>query len=420
MKYGRYQIVEELGRGTMGVVYKAHDPHIDRAVALKIMRGDRAVSDEFVQRFLTEAKAIGRLSHPGIVTIHDIGRDNDAIYIAEEFLEGELLYTVTREKRMGPDNVADIGVQLAEAMDYAHGKGIIHRDIKPSNIIVGPDGRVKIMDFGIARIEDPDKVRLTQAGMILGTPAYMSPEQVAGAPLDGRSDLYSLGVILYELAAGERPSKGGDLAEIFKSILSDAPEAPKKIDPSIPASLSTVIMKCLEKSPEDRFQTCGEMADALRGRISLDEPGEGRGAARETPGKAGREKRSGPVRFLIIVLLAACMAGGGVFYYLQSGKDKEWTAPEVDYIPYVEEIESSNTTVVEGVLKLESTPTGAEVYLNDALEEETPYDVTLYLGKTYKIRLKKENHFDVETTYVMKYEAVKLTFKMEPYDTDSN
>ena len=184
MKYGRYDIVGELGKGSMGVIYRAHDPQIDRVVALKVLRHDRVISEGFVQRFFKEAKAIGRLSHPSIVTVYDVGRDQGTIYIAMEFLEGTPLDRVIQEKRLSLEEIVDLGVQVAEALDYAHQQGIVHRDIKPANIILTPTGQAKITDFGIARIEDPSAPQQTQAGEILGTPSYMSPEQVMSQPVD--------------------------------------------------------------------------------------------------------------------------------------------------------------------------------------------------------------------------------------------
>ena len=205
MKYGRYEIVKELGRGTMGVVYQAHDPQIDRMVALKVLRPDRVVSQDFVLRFLREAKAIGRISHANIVTVYDVGQDHGTIYIAMEFLEGRPLNEVIKGRTLPASEAVEMCAQVAEALGYAHSRGITHRDIKPSNIILTPDNRIKLTDFGIARIEDPEAAQQTQAGDILGTPVYMAPEQVMGQKADGRTDLYALGVIAYEMVTGKRP-----------------------------------------------------------------------------------------------------------------------------------------------------------------------------------------------------------------------
>ena len=195
MNYGRYEIQKELGKGAMGVVYQAHDPQIDRMVALKVLRQDRVTGEDFVRRFLQEAQAIGRLTHPNIVTVYDVGRDQDTIYIAMEFLDGQPLDEVFRKTPPDLQKIIEIGVKVARALDYSHRRGIIHRDIKPSNIMLTRDSQVKITDFGVARIEDPKTPQMTQSGEILGTPNYMSPEQVSGEPVDGRSDLYSLGII---------------------------------------------------------------------------------------------------------------------------------------------------------------------------------------------------------------------------------
>jgi serine/threonine protein kinase len=177
MQYGRYRIVKELGKGNMGVVYQAHDPQIDRMVALKVLRADRVASEDFVARFLKEARAIGRLSHPRIVTVYDVGEDHGSIYIAMEYLKGEPLNEILQKGRLSSEQAVDIVIQVAQALDYAHKEGIVHRDIKPSNIILTPDHKVKLTDFGIARIEDSTAGYQTQAGEILGTPIYMSPVQ---------------------------------------------------------------------------------------------------------------------------------------------------------------------------------------------------------------------------------------------------
>ena len=263
MEYGRYRIVKELGKGNMGVVYQAHDPQIDRMVALKVLRTDRVTSEDFVARFFKEARAIGRLSHPQIVTVYDVGEDHDTIYIAMEYLKGEPLNEVMKKGDISHDQCIDIVRQVAQALDYAHKEGIVHRDIKPSNIILTPDQKVKLTDFGIARIEDSTAGYQTQAGEILGTPIYMSPEQVTGKKADGRSDLYSLGVLFYEMIVGRRPFTGSNLAAIFHSITHDTPETPASVDPFISRALSDLIMKCLDKVPDNRFENGRQVVDAL-------------------------------------------------------------------------------------------------------------------------------------------------------------
>lgn len=264
MKFGRYHVVKEVGKGAMGVVYRAHDPDIDRIVALKVLRPDRVTSQDFVSRFLKEAKAIGRLSHPNIVTVYDVGSDNNNIYIAMEFLEGKPLNEILRERALSLEEIIRVGSQIADSLRYAHEKGIVHRDIKPPNIILNDEGQVKITDFGIAHIEDPSSTQQTKAGEILGTPMYMAPEQIVGGSVDGRSDLYALGVILYEMTTRKRPFKGDNLASIFHSITQEMPERPEMLNPEIPKPLSDLIMKCIQKRPEERFSTGAQVAEALR------------------------------------------------------------------------------------------------------------------------------------------------------------
>ncbi len=378
MNYGRYQIKEELGKGSMGVVYRAHDPQIDRLVALKVLRHDRVTSEAFVQRFLKEAKAIGRLSHPNIVTVYDVGRDHGTIYIAMEFLEGPPLNEVIQEKRLTLGEIVDLGVQMAEALDYAHQKGIVHRDIKPTNIIVTPDGQAKITDFGIARIEDPSAIQQTQAGEILGTPVYMSPEQVMGRPVDGRSDLYSLGVILYELSTQKRPFRGDSIAAIFRAITQDTPAEPAITDSSISRELSGLVMKSLNKRPDERLQTGKAMAEALKACLVEREP---------------RPKHRG--LFVFIAFIVVSMVGGLAYYYMVAkGKPEQ---PVESALEFSSRGESPSGVQVArpGVLKVESVPTGAQVFLDGSFQGKTPLTLELPLGK-YEVRLSLPDYYEWE------------------------
>ena len=310
MKYGRYEIVKELGRGTMGVVYQAHDPQIDRMVALKVLRPDRVVSQDFVLRFLREAKAIGRISHPNIVTVYDVGQDHGTIYIAMEFLEGRPLNDVIKGRAVPVDEAVALCVQVAEALAYAHGKGITHRDIKPSNIILTPDGQIKLTDFGIARIDDPDAAQQTQAGDILGTPVYMAPEQVMGQRADGRTDLYALGVILYEMVVGKRPFGGGNIAAIFRAITHDPPQDPMKSATFANRDLAALILKSLSKNPADRFQSGEAMAQALKKCVDA--------ALYPFPDATIADEKKGGSRILFwsMVVLGCCLAAGVLGYSL--------------------------------------------------------------------------------------------------------
>ena len=313
MNYGRYQIVKELGRGTMGVVYLARDPNIERLVAVKVLRQDRIGNDFFVKRFLKEAKVIGRLSHPHTVTVHDIGEEKEDVYIAMEYIEGPSLSDIIKEKRLEAKEVVEFGVQIAETLDYAHHKGVVHRDIKPSNIIVQPDGLIKITDFGIARIDDSSATLQTHAGDILGTPAYMSPEQVLGKSVDGRSDIFSLGVVLYELSTGKRPfgGEGKTLAIVFNEIIQITPPDPNIVSGQVPRELSALIMKALQKDPAKRFQGGMELAVALKVCLGGGKREEVTTATRIHPVQSKRKGYLIPLAGAALISIVA----GGIFFY---------------------------------------------------------------------------------------------------------
>ena len=264
-KIGRFKILEELGRGGMAVVYKAYDPNINRPLAIKVLLEERCANKEYRSRFLAEAKAAGLLSHPNIVTIYDIGEVNDRPYIVMELLEGESLddYMKSTPNRSLREDLA-IGIQLAKALYYAHSKGIVHRDIKPSNIIRAKgSNNIKITDFGIAHVEDPEQTRQTQMGEVLGTPQYMSPEQALGKHVDARSDLYSVGVVLYQLMTGKKPFEGGTIATLLLQITTTEPVPIDQIVPGIPRSIKFIVERLLRKDPEKRFQNGKDLADAL-------------------------------------------------------------------------------------------------------------------------------------------------------------
>ncbi len=264
-KIGRFRILEELGRGGMAVVYKAHDPNIDRPLAIKVLLEERCANKEYRSRFLAEARAVGLLSHPNIVTIYDIGEVDDRPYIVMELLEGEPLdsYMKSTPDRSLRDDLA-IGIQLAKALHYAHGRGIVHRDIKPSNIICAKGSNtVKITDFGIAHVEDPERTRLTQAGEFIGTPEYMSPEQALGRRVDARSDLYSVGIVLYQLVTGRKPFEGGTIATLLLKITTTEPAPVDQLVPAVPRPVKLIIERLLKKDPEKRFQSGQDLAEAL-------------------------------------------------------------------------------------------------------------------------------------------------------------
>ncbi len=261
---GRYKVIGEVGKGAMGVVYKATDPTIGRTVALKTMRVDvhGIESEEMLQRFRNEAKAAGVMKHANIVTIYDAGEQDGMFYIAMECIEGITLHRQLADKRVIPvENVIEYSRQVCAGLDYAHSHGVVHRDVKPANIMIEANGAVKIMDFGIAK---SGGTGMTTAGQVLGTPNYMSPEQVKGRPLDGRSDLFSFGVILYEMVTGEKPFTGQNVTTIVYKIVHENPIPPRDLDVTIHPGLSWIITKALAKSPDERFQTGADLVKALQ------------------------------------------------------------------------------------------------------------------------------------------------------------
>ena len=264
---GRHEIIEVLGRGTMGVVYRARDPEIDREVAIKTidMQGlTRDQRDEYEARFRSEARAAGQLNHPNVVTIHDVGRSGDVAYIAMELVQGrDLSRLIASDQRLSMDAVLDIAIQVALGLDYAGRHGIVHRDIKPSNIMLLDDGRIKIVDFGIARMAAAPMNTLDGAGM-LGSPSYMSPEQVMGRPVDSRSDIFSLGIVLHELLTGTHPYTGESVHAILYQIANEEAQRPSAVRAEVPDMLDPIIARCLAKEPEARYQHAGELADDLR------------------------------------------------------------------------------------------------------------------------------------------------------------
>ncbi len=263
-KLGRYRILDELGRGAMGIVYKAEDPVLDRALAIKtiFIPVDEEDRKEYEARFNQEARAAGRLAHPGIVTIYDVGREGEMVYMAMEMLEGVDLATRAQEQRFSVAETLEIGAQVADALAFAHDRGVVHRDIKPPNIMIIDKDRIKLMDFGIARIRQSDLK--TQTGVMLGTPRYMSPEQVSGRPTDHRSDIFSLGTVLYEMLTGSKLYAGGDPSEVMYNVVNLQPVPPSYINRQVPPMLDLVVAKALQKDADARYQDAHQLADDLR------------------------------------------------------------------------------------------------------------------------------------------------------------
>jgi len=264
---GRYTLKRVLGKGAMGVVYEGLDPRLNRRVAIKtILKShlDDAHAKDFALRFEQEAKAVARLNHPNIVQVHDFGEEGSVSYLVMEFVQGRELKSVfDKKERAGLQETVRIMGELLDALEYAHRAGVIHRDIKPGNVMLDAEGRSKLTDFGVARVQDLDQTQVA-AGTMVGTPAYMSPEQISGVKVDRRTDLFAAGVILYQFLTGQMPFTGGGAWSIAKKIMNEDPPAPSSIDPSLSPLFDAVVKKALAKKADQRYQSAGEFGIALR------------------------------------------------------------------------------------------------------------------------------------------------------------
>jgi eukaryotic-like serine/threonine-protein kinase len=262
-KIGRYKILGELGRGAMGIVYKAEDPNLDRQVALKtiLLQEDSAGRAEYQKRFMLEAKAAGKLNHPNIVTTFDYGEHDGLAYLAMELLEGIDLRSRLQKESIPAVEAVEIARQVAEGLAYAHARGVVHRDIKPGNIMLNGEGQAKIMDFGLARMRMAD--HKTSTGMVLGTPRYMSPEQISGQPVDNRSDVFSLGIVLYEMLTGTRLFAGDNIEQVQHLIVETEHVPPTRQMPGLPPMVDFVVARALKKDPAVRYQDARELAADL-------------------------------------------------------------------------------------------------------------------------------------------------------------
>ena len=258
---GKYRIEHELGHGAMGVVYKAFDPVVERPVAVKTIRLDVENADELLVRLRREAKSVGQLEHPNIVTLYEAGESEGLFYLAMQFIQGETLQDrLERQRWFALREVLEIFDQICSGLDYAHQRGVIHRDIKPANIMITADGVVKLTDFGIAKLAGTGT---TSTGLVVGTPSYMSPEQALGRTLDGRSDIFSLGSILYEMMTGEKAFPGQNVTTVMYKIVHEPPMPLAVLQPGLDPAVEGIVLKALAKNPDQRFQTCREFAGAL-------------------------------------------------------------------------------------------------------------------------------------------------------------
>ena len=265
---GPYRIVCQLGSGGMGIVYRAHDPSLDRDIAIKVLPEQLAAEPDALRRFQREAKAVAALNHPNVVTIHAVEESGGIHFISMELVDGRPLGELIAKGPLPIERFLDVMTPLADALIAAHARGITHRDLKPANVMVTDDGRVKVLDFGLAKFVgtggDLEETRLTQGGLIVGTFPYMSPEQVEGKPVDHRSDIFSLGVVMYEAVTGRRPFLGDSGPALMSAILRDAPPSASDLRADLPASVARLIERCLEKPPGERCQDAAELGRELR------------------------------------------------------------------------------------------------------------------------------------------------------------
>ena len=406
---GSYEILEEIGRGGMGCVYKARQPGLDRIVAVKVLLPQLAADRVFVERFLREAKSIATLEHPGIVTIYDVGEASGTYYFAMQLLDGRPLDEILEDGEPLPyERAVDVLGQMARALDYAHHAGILHRDVKPGNIIITESGHAVLTDFGIA--QTLSDTRLTKTGTSIGSPEYMAPEQIEGKKLDSRTDLYSLGVVFYQMLTGSVPYKGeSPVAIVYQHVKAPVPSV-RDVDRNIPEHLDHVAATLMAKLPEERYASAKELLADLEAKPS---------------GRSARSRRKGShaaARWVLGTVIVAALALVGTYFW-QSGmidpsailgtagpaEETEPAPEEVAEPPLADpgepnadpgtdpaadgEIAATPPAPIAETYSITSEPAGATVLLDGStLEQTTPMELELLPGTDYRLRVQLEGH----------------------------
>lgn len=407
---GRYELLSKVGQGANGVVYRAQDPTIRRVVALKVIPADPAdpapggttggTTGRTAGFFAREAQAAGALLHPNIVTLYDAGRDADWYYLAMEFIEGET-FADEIARGVDRDRIVQVVSAVARALDYAHQHSVIHRDIKPANLMILADKTVKVADFGIARLTSSSSTMTTD--MMVGTPFYMSPEQVRGGKLDGRSDLFSLGVVLYEALTGTKPFEANNVAAILNRIMNAPITPPHEIDPAIPRALSDVVMRTLARSPDERFARGTDLADALDATTAPEATTTGAAPRAPAPSRSRGPLIAAAVLTGLVATVAAVRFGnlGSATGVTQGSGPKPASA-------------------AKGYLRFESEPSGADVYVDGELVGRTPFPAWEAQVGSHEVEYRKDGFWPSSTTAKIDTRDQKVEVFLEMYPREEN